>query len=144
MLVVESLDADTETRRLSPLALHGGDTGAGEYTDLINGPMDHGKGGADVISVRIYLLLLLYYTGWCTYYTCLKRLSTFFAIVAVGTDYCVWMTGSPPNIIRFHLLNAEAQDTVRMCMWFKSTQRKDVYKVCGKNLSNQRTLFHFV
>lgn len=42
MLVVESLDADTETRRLSPLALHGGDTGAGEYTDLINGPMDHG------------------------------------------------------------------------------------------------------
>ena len=43
MLVIESLDADTETRRLSPLALEGGDTGGGEYTDLINGPMDHGK-----------------------------------------------------------------------------------------------------
>ena len=42
MLVIESLDTDTETRRLSPLALRGGDTGAGEYTDLINGPMDHG------------------------------------------------------------------------------------------------------
>lgn len=43
MLVIESLDSDTETRRLSPLALHGGNTGAGDYTDLINGPMDHGK-----------------------------------------------------------------------------------------------------
>jgi hypothetical protein len=44
MLVIESLDADTETRRLSPLALHGGNTGAGvEFTDLINGPMDHGE-----------------------------------------------------------------------------------------------------
>ena len=42
MLVIESLDEDTETRRLSPLALDGGDTGAGHYTDLINGPMDHG------------------------------------------------------------------------------------------------------
>ena len=43
MLVIESMDDDTETRRLSPLALTGGDTGNGEYTDLINGPMDHGS-----------------------------------------------------------------------------------------------------
>ena len=42
MLVIESLDGDTETRRLSPLALDGGDTGHGPYTDLLNGPMDHG------------------------------------------------------------------------------------------------------
>ena len=42
MLVSESMDDDTETRRLSPLALNGGDTGAGHYTDLLNGPMDHG------------------------------------------------------------------------------------------------------
>ena len=44
MLVIESMDADSETRRLSPLALDGG--GAmeyGPYTDLLNGPMDHGK-----------------------------------------------------------------------------------------------------
>ena len=32
MLVVESLDEDTETRRLSPVALHGDD-----YIDLNNG-----------------------------------------------------------------------------------------------------------
>ena len=43
MLIIESMDEDTETRRLSPLALTGGDTGHGEYTDLINGPMDHGN-----------------------------------------------------------------------------------------------------
>jgi len=43
MLVIESLDGDSETRRLSPLALDGGNTGAGNYTDLLNGPMDHGK-----------------------------------------------------------------------------------------------------
>ena len=42
MLVIESMDADSETRRLSPLALDGGDTGLGPYTDLLNGPMDHG------------------------------------------------------------------------------------------------------
>ncbi len=43
MFVIESLDEDSETRRLSPLALNGGDTGAGHYTDLTNGPMDHGE-----------------------------------------------------------------------------------------------------
>ena len=42
MLIIESMDDDSETRRLSPLALTGGDTGHGDYTDLINGPMDHG------------------------------------------------------------------------------------------------------
>ena len=43
MLVIESMDADTEVRRLSPLAIRGGDTGHGKYIDLLNGPMDHGK-----------------------------------------------------------------------------------------------------
>ena len=42
MLIVESMDADSETRRMSPIALHGGDLGTGPYTDLLNGPMDHG------------------------------------------------------------------------------------------------------
>jgi hypothetical protein len=72
---------------------------------------------------------LIYTSGWCTYYTCLKRLSTFFTIVAVGSDYCVWMTGSPPSAVRFHLLNAGEDSAIKICMWFKSTQRKDIYKV---------------
>ena len=69
-------------------------------------------------------------SGWCTYYTCLKRLSTFFTLVAEGTDYCIWMTGSLPSGLRFHLLNAEEDDAIRLCIWYKDTQRKDIYKVC--------------
>ena len=60
VLVVESLDSDTETRRLSPIALF-----SDGYVDLINGPQDH---------------------GWCTGYTCQKRLSTFPMIVATGKE----------------------------------------------------------
>ena len=41
MLVIESMDGDSETRRVSPLALVG--EGAWHYTDLLNGPMDHGQ-----------------------------------------------------------------------------------------------------
>ena len=49
--------------------------------------------------------------------------------MAVGTDYSVWMTGSPPTTLRFHLLNAESEDVIKMQIWFKNTQRKDIYKV---------------
>ena len=58
MLVIESMDADTETRRLSPVAVLGNG-----YVDLINGPQDH---------------------GWCSGYTCRKRVSLFHALVATG------------------------------------------------------------
>ena len=58
MLIIESMDDDTETRRLSPVAILGDG-----YVDLINGPQDH---------------------GWCSGYTCRKRLSTFMALVATG------------------------------------------------------------
>lgn len=58
MLIIESMDSDTETRRLSPVAVLGDG-----YIDLINGPQDH---------------------GWCSGYTCRKRVSTFMALVATG------------------------------------------------------------
>ena len=60
MLIIESMDSDTETRRLSPVAILGDG-----YVDLINGPQDH---------------------GWCSGYTCRKRLSTFMALVATGKN----------------------------------------------------------
>ncbi|KAI6655737.1 Fibrocystin-L-like [Oopsacas minuta] len=112
VLVIESMDADTEIRRLSPIALNGGDIGNGKYTDLINGPMDH---------------------GWCTSYTCLKRLSTFFTIVSSGTNYTIWLTSTAPSHIRFHLLNSDGvssnSDTgsVIINIWYKDTRRKDAY-----------------
>lgn len=58
MLIIESMDDDTEVRRISPVAI----LGEG-YIDLINGPQDH---------------------GWCSGYTCRKRLSTFMSLVATG------------------------------------------------------------
>ena len=47
MLVIESMDGDSEVRRLSPVALVGETTW--QYTDLLNGPMDHGKNNALMI-----------------------------------------------------------------------------------------------
>ena len=52
MLVIESMDSDSEVRRVSPIALHGGNTGNGTYMDLMNGPMDHGA----VVSVSLIIL----------------------------------------------------------------------------------------
>ena len=59
--VIESLDADTETRRLSPIAL-----ASGGYIDLVNGPQDH---------------------GWCHGYTCQERISTFHTMVTDQQHY---------------------------------------------------------
>ena len=60
MLVIESMDEDTEVRRLSPIAVWNRED---DYVDLLNGPQDH---------------------GWCAGYTCQLRISTFWAVVAVG------------------------------------------------------------
>ena len=110
VLVIESMDPDTEIRRLSPIALNGGNIGNGRYTDLINGPMDH---------------------GWCTSYTCLKRLSTFFTIVISGTDYTIWLSSTNPSHIRFHLLNSDDDPdnlgSVVIKILYDDPLRKDIY-----------------
>uniref|UniRef100_H2YFZ9 G8 domain-containing protein n=1 Tax=Ciona savignyi TaxID=51511 RepID=H2YFZ9_CIOSA len=102
MLVIESLDSDTETRRLSPVALLGGRT-----MDLNNGPQDH---------------------GWCAGYTCQKRISTFYTIVATGTHFDIFFTGYAPRNMRLHLLNVESPKTVRVAIWFAKPERLDVYQ----------------
>ncbi|MBN3294522.1 PKHL1 protein, partial [Polypterus senegalus] len=61
MLVIESLDSDTETRRLSPVAVL-----ADGYLDLLNGPADH---------------------SWCKGYSCRRRLSMFHTIVAANKSF---------------------------------------------------------
>ena len=63
MLTIESMDGDTMTRRLSPVAILGHDSQGDGVIDLINGPMDH---------------------SWCSGYACRRRLSTFQAVVAAG------------------------------------------------------------
>ncbi|XP_044514196.1 fibrocystin-L [Gracilinanus agilis] len=111
MMVIESLDSDSEIRRLSPVAVF-----ADGYVDLINGPQDH---------------------GWCAGYTCQKRLSLFHSIVALNKSYEIYFTGTSPQKLRLMLLNVEQNKVVRVAIFFSTLQRLDVYVnnslVCPKN-----------
>ncbi|KAM3928399.1 fibrocystin-L-like [Leptodactylus fuscus] len=101
MLVIESLDADTETRRLSPVAvLEDG------YVDLINGPQDH---------------------GWCSGYTCQRRVSLFHSIVATNKSFNVYFTSTSPQNLRLKMLNADNTKSVLVGIYFSNPQRLDVY-----------------
>ncbi|KAM3595703.1 uncharacterized protein V6R79_001361 [Siganus canaliculatus] len=101
MLVIESLDADTETRRLSPVAVLGGG-----FVDLINGPQDH---------------------GWCSGYTCQKRVSLFHSIVATGRSFDVFFTSVSPQKLRLMLLNADPSQSIVVSVFYSKPQRLDVY-----------------
>ena len=101
MFVFESLDADSEVRRLSPFAL-----AADGYIDILNGPKDH---------------------GWCGGYTCQERISTLYGIIAPGLNYEIALTSTNPQNMRFHLLNAEESDTIRIAFIYTNPQRLDVY-----------------
>nr|XP_019964621.1 PREDICTED: fibrocystin-L-like [Paralichthys olivaceus] len=101
MLVIESLDADTETRRLSPVAVLGGG-----YLDLLNGPQDQ---------------------GWCSGYTCQKRVSLFHSIVATGHSFDVFFSSVSPQKLRLMLLNADPTESVLVSVFYSKPQRLDVY-----------------
>uniref|UniRef100_A0A667XGZ1 PKHD1 like 1, tandem duplicate 2 n=1 Tax=Myripristis murdjan TaxID=586833 RepID=A0A667XGZ1_9TELE len=101
MLVIESLDSDTETRRLSPVAV----LGQG-FVDLINGPQDH---------------------GWCSGYTCQKRVSLFHSIVATNQAFDVFFTSVTPQKLRLMILNADPSESVLVSVFYSKPQRLDVY-----------------
>ena len=115
MLIIQSLDADTETRRVSPVAV-----ASGGYIDLINGPQDH---------------------GWCHGYTCQERISTFNAIVATGKDYEIFFTSYNPQKTRLHLLNSDEADYIRVQIFYAKPQRLDIY-IKGNNESAYILLVH--
>uniref|UniRef100_A0AAR2IPV4 Polycystic kidney and hepatic disease 1 (autosomal recessive)-like 1 n=1 Tax=Pygocentrus nattereri TaxID=42514 RepID=A0AAR2IPV4_PYGNA len=79
MLVIESLDSDTEKRRLSPVAMLGD-----SYVDLLNGPQDH---------------------GWCFGYSCHKRVSLFHSIIATNRSFDIFFTSTTPQKLRLMMLN---------------------------------------
>ena len=101
MLVLESLDADTEIRRLSPIGLAGNG-----FIDLLNGPQDH---------------------GWCGGYTCQERISTFYGVVAAGVDYQVGLTSTNPQRFRVVLLDAQEDQAVTLGLIYTRPQRLDVF-----------------
>ncbi|XP_069813288.1 fibrocystin-L-like isoform X2 [Dendropsophus ebraccatus] len=101
MLVIESLDPDTETRRLSPVAVL-----ADGYLDLINGPQDHVQ---------------------CSGYSCHKRVSLFHAVVATNKTYQVYFTSTSPQKLRLKLLNTNNTNSVTVGIYYSNPQRLDVY-----------------
>ncbi|XP_035686784.1 fibrocystin-L-like [Branchiostoma floridae] len=101
MLVIESLDEDTETRRLSPVALL-----ADGYIDLLQGPQDH---------------------GWCAGYTCQKRISTFWGVVATEKDYLIHFSGVSPQNLRLQLLNTAPERSMVIGIYYSRPERLDVY-----------------
>ena len=101
MLVIESLDPDTEVRRFAPVGIS-----ANGYIDLINGPKDH---------------------GWCGGYTCQERISTFYAIVSTGLNYTIRVTGTNPQRANFMLLHASDSQSLRIAYVYNNAQRLDVY-----------------
>ena len=103
MLIIESMDNDTETRRLSPVAIFSDN----KYLDLINGPQDH---------------------GWCSGYTCQKRISTFLALITANRSYDIYLSSTPPNQLRFRIINADSSFKVRLSMYYSTPQRIDIYK----------------
>ena len=100
--IIESLDKDTETRRLSPVAV-----ASQGYIDLVNGPQDH---------------------GWCLGYTCQERLSTFHTVVSIGERYEVYLTSYNPQKTRLMLLNVEKTDGIRVEIYYPKPNRVDVYR----------------
>lgn len=101
MLIMESLDPDTEVRRLSPIGI-----GSNGYINLVNGPQDH---------------------GWCGGYTCQERISTFFTIVATELHYVVALTSTNPQDFALYMLNARPDQAIVTCLIYTNPQRLDVY-----------------
>ena len=111
MLIIESMDNDTESRRLSPVAVVS-DNG---YLDLINGPQDH---------------------GWCFGYTCQKRISTFLSLVVSNHSYDIFLTSTPPNQLRFRLIQTNSAFKIRLSMSYTTSNNINVYN--GINLVNPK------
>ncbi|KAM9385916.1 fibrocystin-L-like isoform 2-T2 [Pholidichthys leucotaenia] len=101
MLAIESLDSDTETRRLSPVAVL-----IDKFVDLINGPQDH---------------------GWCNGYTCQQRLSLFHSLVATGRNVEIFFSSVTPQKLRLIMLNSDSSESIVVSVFYSSHQRLDVY-----------------
>jgi cysteine-rich repeat protein len=63
----------------------------------------------------------------CFSYTCLKRLMTFWSIVATGKIYTVHFSGSAPQNMRFHLLNSIPTEKLILRIFFESSVRMQVF-----------------
>ncbi|KPP78019.1 fibrocystin-L-like, partial [Scleropages formosus] len=129
MLVIESLDSDTETRRLSPVALLGDG-----YVDLLNEMASCVKpvlirkwSYVKVCLPMLYLGKGPQDHGWCAGYTCQRRVSLFHSIIATNKSFDIFFTSTSPQKLRLMLLNADNSKAVRVAVFYSNPQRLDVY-----------------
>ena len=99
-LVVESMDGDTETRVLVPVAL-----ASGGYVDLLNGGQDR---------------------SWAFGYSALKRLSTFFPTVGLDRGYDLTFTASNPRSVRLILPSSPRSERVVISIFYSNPERLEV------------------
>ncbi|XP_078678340.1 fibrocystin-L-like [Branchiostoma floridae x Branchiostoma belcheri] len=110
MFVIESLDPDTETRRVGPVAiLENG------YLNLVDGPTKQTSRDCDDV-------------------TCTKQISNFYTIVATGQVVQVFFSASNPQNLRFHLLNTREKHGILLQMYYDRLERLDVY-VAGEYMT---------
>jgi hypothetical protein len=101
MLVFESMDADSESRRIAPLTLR-----SSSSIDSLDGPS---VVNTEAVAPRF--------------------LSSFFPIVAVGTLYNASFDGGSPFHCRLRMLHAVADDVVLLQLNYSGvTERLDVYR----------------
>lgn len=102
MLIFENMDSDSETRRISPVAVVS-DSG---FIDLINGPQDHG--------------VILGYSSR-------RRLSTFMSLVHSNQTFAIYFTGSAPKYMRFRIVDGDSSIKLILALRVDSIQQVDVY-----------------
>ena len=86
-LLIESMDSDSTTRSLTPVAL-----ASGGFVDLMNGGWDHQR------------------SRDCGGYACLTRLMTFHTTVARGRSYDLTFTATNPRSLRLMLPHGAGHD----------------------------------
>lgn len=103
MLIIESMDEDTEKRRLSPVAI----LSSNGYIDLINGPPNH--------------------LACHDFSACAQQISTFTAIVQSRETYQIFFSYDPPKQLRFRLINADSSIKCILAVYYYTLQQIDVY-----------------
>jgi hypothetical protein len=108
VLALESLDPDRLDRRVAPFAVTNMKT---NLTTYMNNPMDH---------------------AWHLDYTSQKRLSSFWPLVEVNTNYKLQFTSTNPTLMRFYLLNAPSDQSVLVTIKYTNPNKLVVYSDDGK------------
>ena len=99
-IVFESMDADFQRRRLTPLAIR-----SEGYIDIVNGPGDH---------------------SCCIGYACQIRLMTLHTTVACGKQYDYFFSSTTPMSMKFHFPQGPEDCKVKISFYTKRPNRIDL------------------